>query len=266
MSTRVYVAKYTESELGRERPLFGGGDYVAAMREGSAFGCEIENLAGNVLSLSDFVAKYNAVNVDGTLYLSVETSPGELDVANARVLLIFGDHRSFSGDSKMYKDLREDTTWQSIKTITVSGKTEMFATFVDQQFGTNHKKLLVVVGAKTYRGKIKDGFPVCGIWENDKHTSIKAASLEAWIRDMNRQKFRANQKVEEQESTLSSLFWNKKDTPPKESGPIPISSSGLLGPSQNSKGFFVGQQQMINGRLRKWNGMRWEDISFRKHH
>ena len=107
--------------------------------------------------------------------LAWKQAPGNSTSKSARVLLIFGDHRSFSVDSKMYKDLREDTTWESIKTITVGGKTEMFATFVDQQFGTNHKKLLVVVGAKTYRGKIKDGFPVCGIWENDKHTSIKAA-------------------------------------------------------------------------------------------
>jgi len=261
MSTRVYVAKYTESESERERPVFGGGEYVAAMREGSAFGCEIENLAGDVLTLSDFVAKHRAVNVDGTLYLSVETRPGELDVANARVLLIFGDHKSFLGDSKMYKDLQGDMTWQSIKTITVSGKTEMFATFVDNQSGITHKKLLVIVGAKTYRGKIKDAFPVCGIWENDKHTSIKVSKLDTWIQDMNQQRFRADQKVEEeQENPLSLLSWNKKPTPPKEPNPIPLSSSGP------SKLIPLGREQMLNRRLRKWNGMRWEDISFKRRH
>ena len=175
MATRINIAR--ERGLGEDSniPDYSADDYVTALREGSTFGNEIYDLRGNILRLADYVKKYDTLR-DGVLYLK-----NRLDTPYA--LLVFGEHqRMFKPKSKLSRDLSADATWNQVTEIRGVGE-ELFASVVERKFGTGHKKMLLMIGPKSFKGQIKKA-PQANVIDNFDASKITTFVLNKWIESM----------------------------------------------------------------------------------
>lgn len=221
MATRIYVAKYgvnaEEDDSSVPTPALEAWHYIDAMRAGGStyhdaddmpspesptYADEVSLLRQWITPLDDYIKKYDseALGRDGTLYLNLSFGSAKQRAASKslykklsdtdvvgftrRALLIFGSYTTLGTNSHMAEDLQTDPNWQQIKTICASGADgdePMFATFFDKRFGTDHKKLFIMIASQQYEGKAKDGFPMRGIWNSDKE--VDARKLDRWIVD-----------------------------------------------------------------------------------
>jgi hypothetical protein len=231
MATRIYVAKYgvnaAEDDSDVPTPALEAWHYIDAMRSGGsaypdvdaipslespAYVDEVSLLRQWIMPLDDYIQKYEseALAPDGRLYLNLSFGSAkqraksdslykklaETDAVGftRRALLIFGSYTTLGTNSQLAVDLQTDPKWQQIKTICASGADgdePMFATFFNKKFGTDHKKLFIMIASQQYEGKAKDGFPMRGIWNNEKE--VDARKLDRWIVDMARMGHRSKE-------------------------------------------------------------------------
>lgn len=205
MATRIYVAKFARDGEGTaEIPELEAWDYIDALRAGAyTYGDEVSSLRQGIAPLDDYIQKHGVYALsDGTLRLNVSLGQRvedylepktlkRLKPADAgytrRALLICGSYTTFGkGDSRLTKDLLMDPSWQKITTLCAPGSDglePMFATFFDKHFGTDHKKLFIMIGSQEYTGQVKNGFPIRGIWK-DGDREVDVRELDRWIDHM----------------------------------------------------------------------------------
>jgi hypothetical protein len=222
MATRIYVAKYgfnaDDDDSSPPIPALEAWHYIDAMRsgrstfvdvddvpssEGFTYADEVSLLRQWIMPLDDYMKKYGpeALSFDGMLDLNISFGAAkdhavknslykklaDVDAVGftRRALLIFGSYTSMGTNSQLAEDLQTDPNWHRVKTIAAAnGNEPMFATFFDKKFGTDHKKLFIMIASQQYPGKAKDGFPITGIWNSDKE--VDARKLDRWIVDMAR--------------------------------------------------------------------------------
>lgn len=246
MSTYTGIVREIQSS-GEEKdpvPEYQAQDYVQALREGPAFGVDnVYDLRGNIMPLAAYVKKYKVLDTFGRLYLYT-------DVGTKYALLIFGDYnRTFQSHSKLWTDVNSDPTWAGIDTL-YGGQEGLFAKFVEKKFGTGHKKLLVMIGPKEFKGQLQDCSGV-GLLDSDP-TEIKRSSLEDWIHIMSSPSTfsTARSKSDSREQGSSAKAYN-----PMIDLPVYGKSQGHQPPL--ARGRQYGETTKKNGVTWRWNGTVW---------
>jgi hypothetical protein len=182
---------------------------------GLTYADEVGLLRQWIMPLNDYIQKFGSEALGGegesTLYLNVSFGAAKQAAAYSktlyrrlidkdkvkwtrRALLIFGNYTTLGTSSTLAQDLQTDPNWQKIKTICAEGEDgyePMFATYFDKHFGTDHKKLFIMIGSQRYEGKAKEGFPIRAIWNNDKE--VDARKLDRWIVEMARMGYHSKQ-------------------------------------------------------------------------
>jgi hypothetical protein len=282
MATRLYVTKYTDTgdDLVEAKQDFEALDYVDAMREGSAYGSEIYNLRDDLLPLKDYVQRYDALGDSGkVLYLNHSPGAGDAPagsyVPKRFALLLFGSYEQSRQDhpSKMLADLRTDPTWSLLQEIRASdgiNSEDMFASFVEKKFGTNHRKLLVMIGSIQFGGQIKNSFPLRDIWSKPgARRSVDVPKLMQFINLMAypsvvRQEKEPDKEPQEKKLPVQKTFAaTAAPTTSRgagmqmrtmENGSL-TSVDRIIGPMR--RGHRPGEVVVSNGRKFRWNGTVW---------
>ena len=179
MATYVYVVKEVRSsgEANDPVPDYDGAAFVAAMRDGTAFSTELYDLRGNLLTLANYAKKYcPAFDRDGKLYLY------NSDLNTSYALLLFGSYnRLLQSKSRMLVDLANDATWMKLDEIYCGGR-GWTAKFLEKKFGTDHKKLFLMIAPNTFSNMIQGGKETdC---YSTSQTMVRRTDLERWIHTM----------------------------------------------------------------------------------
>jgi hypothetical protein len=170
MATKIFVIKEVRPSGEQDNPMpeYDETHYVAAVREGVSYEpSDVYDLRGNLLSLANYVKKYCPAFADrpgrgagdGKLWL-INDLPDDRKGGNTQrtnyALLIFGNYHCgiTERQSRLLVDLGANDTWQKVKTI-CCGSQGWAAKCVERKFGTDHKKLFLMIAPKNFSGLIE---------------------------------------------------------------------------------------------------------------